>query len=178
MPIRINLLAEQQAAEDLRRRDPVKRALWVAGLIVGVMVVWSGRLQIKLMAATREINRYESEWKKLEPNYKKVTANFDKAADAEMKWAALHALATNRFAQQLAQLQKEIINATWKVIRREVSSKLSEPFASDVEQIQLSQSSALEQATARVASGAAAVRTALEMADLFQQLRSTAQAAK
>jgi 6,7-dimethyl-8-ribityllumazine synthase len=36
----------------------------------------------------------------------------------------------------------------------------------------------LEQATARVASGAGAVRTALEMADLFQQLRSTAQAAK
>jgi 6,7-dimethyl-8-ribityllumazine synthase len=36
----------------------------------------------------------------------------------------------------------------------------------------------LEQASARVASGASAVRTALEMADLFQQLRSTAQAAK
>jgi 6,7-dimethyl-8-ribityllumazine synthase len=36
----------------------------------------------------------------------------------------------------------------------------------------------LEQASARVASGAAAVRTALEMADLFHQLRSTAQAAK
>lgn len=51
-------------------------------------------------------------------------------------------------AQQLAQLQKEIINATWKVIRREIGSRLTEPFASDVEQIQLSQSSALEQATA------------------------------
>src|SRR5262249_28736922 len=51
-------------------------------------------------------------------------------------------------AQQLAQLQKEIINATWKVIRREIGSKLTEPFASDVEQIQLSQASALEQATA------------------------------
>ena len=35
----------------------------------------------------------------------------------------------------------------------------------------------VEQANARVASGAAAVRTALEMADLFHQLRSTAQAA-
>jgi 6,7-dimethyl-8-ribityllumazine synthase len=35
-----------------------------------------------------------------------------------------------------------------------------------------------EQASSRVASGAAAVRTALEMADLFHQLRSTAQAAK
>ena len=53
-------------------------------------------------------------------------------------------------AQQLAQLQKEIINATWKVIRREIGSKLTEPFASDVEQIQLSQGSALEQATALV----------------------------
>jgi len=27
MPIRINLLAEAQAAEDLRRRDPVKRSV-------------------------------------------------------------------------------------------------------------------------------------------------------
>src|SRR5262249_48365472 len=53
-------------------------------------------------------------------------------------------------AQQLAQLQKEIINATWKVIRREISSKLTAPFADDVEQIRLSQASALEQATALV----------------------------
>jgi hypothetical protein len=51
-------------------------------------------------------------------------------------------------AQQLAELQKEIINATWKVIRREISSKLTAPFADDVEQIRLSQASALEQATA------------------------------
>jgi hypothetical protein len=53
-------------------------------------------------------------------------------------------------AQQLAQLQKEIINATWKVIRREITSKLTEPFVDDVEQIRLSQASALEQASALV----------------------------
>ena len=97
MPIRINLLAEQQAAEDLRRRDPVKRATWVASLLVGVMAVWSGYLQVKLMAAMSEVNRYESQWKRLEPDYKKVTANFDKAKEAEGKWAALQSLATNRF---------------------------------------------------------------------------------
>ncbi len=34
MPIRLNLLAEAQAAEEMRRRDPVKRALWLAGLII------------------------------------------------------------------------------------------------------------------------------------------------
>lgn len=53
-------------------------------------------------------------------------------------------------AQQLAQLQKEIINATWKVIRREISGKLTEPFADDVEQIRFSQAAAVEQATALV----------------------------
>jgi hypothetical protein len=40
-------------------------------------------------------------------------------------------------AQQLGELQKQIINATWKVIRREIGSKLTDSFASDVEQIRL-----------------------------------------
>lgn len=97
MPIRINLLAEQQAADEMRRRDPVKRAAWAGGLIVGLMVVWSGYLQVRLMAATSEAGRYESEWKRLEAAYKKVSANMEAAAEAERKWTALQTLATNRF---------------------------------------------------------------------------------
>jgi len=97
MPIRINLLAEQQTADELRRRDPVKRATWVGGLLVGVLAVWSGYLQVRLMAATNEANRYESEWKKLESAYNKVSANMEAAAEAERKWLALQTLATNRF---------------------------------------------------------------------------------
>jgi len=97
MPIRINLLAEQQAADELRRRDPVKRATWVGGFLVAVLAVWSAYLQVRLMAATSEANRYESEWKKLESDYKKVSANMETAAEAERKWEALQALATNRF---------------------------------------------------------------------------------
>jgi hypothetical protein len=49
------------------------------------------------MAATSEVNRYASEWKKLESDYKKVSANMQAAAEAESKWGALQALATNRF---------------------------------------------------------------------------------
>ena len=97
MPIRINLLAEQQEADELRRRDPVKRATWVGGFLVGLLAVWGGYLQVRLMAATSEVNRYESEWKKLEANYKKVSANMEVATELERKWAALQALATNRF---------------------------------------------------------------------------------
>ena len=97
MPIRINLLAEQQEADELRRRDPVKRATWVGGFLVGVLAVWGGYLQVRLMAATSEVDRYASEWKRLESDFKKVSANMDAATELERKWAALQALATNRF---------------------------------------------------------------------------------
>src|SRR5439155_7876726 len=107
MPIRINLLAEQQAAEELRRRDSVKRATWVGGFLVGVMALWSGYLQVRLMAVTNEASWYESEWKKLESAFKKVSVSMEAAAEAERKWTALQTLATNRFlwANPLTALQ-------------------------------------------------------------------------
>jgi hypothetical protein len=49
-------------------------------------------------------------------------------------------------AQQLAQNQKDIINATWKLIRRETGSKTTEPFAEDVEQLVTAQNALLEKA--------------------------------
>lgn len=49
-------------------------------------------------------------------------------------------------AQQLAQLQKDIINATWKLIRRELGEQPTDPFANDAEQVYLSQASARQQA--------------------------------
>lgn len=51
-------------------------------------------------------------------------------------------------AQQLAQSQKEIINATWKLIRREIGSQTTKPFAEDVEQLVQSQNALLEKAKA------------------------------
>lgn len=51
-------------------------------------------------------------------------------------------------AEQLAELQKEIINATWKLIRRETAEKPSDAFADDAQLIHQSQGSALEQVAA------------------------------
>lgn len=81
-------------------------------------------------------------------------------------------------AEQLADLQKEIINATWKLIRRETAEEPTEPFASDVELIYQSQGSALEQANELVgnledaesqAHGEAVLRA---MNDAFDELRA------
>ncbi|TXT35918.1 MAG: hypothetical protein FD138_1176, partial [Planctomycetota bacterium] len=51
-------------------------------------------------------------------------------------------------AQQLAQNQKDIINATWKLIRREIGSQPTEAYASDVEQLVTAQNALLEKAKA------------------------------
>ena len=40
MPIRINLLNEELAAEELRRRDPVKRAIFIGIFLVALSLVW------------------------------------------------------------------------------------------------------------------------------------------
>ena len=49
-------------------------------------------------------------------------------------------------AQKLAELQKEIINATWKLIRRESGLRLSDAFVEDAEEIALSQGEARDKA--------------------------------
>ena len=44
MPIRINLLAEEQYLVEMRRRDPVKRAAWLGGFVVFLALLWWGSL--------------------------------------------------------------------------------------------------------------------------------------
>ncbi|MFM9966325.1 MAG: hypothetical protein ACKV2Q_34550 [Planctomycetaceae bacterium] len=51
-------------------------------------------------------------------------------------------------AQQLALDQKAIINATWKLIRRETGSKVTEPFGEDVAQLVTAQNALLEKSKA------------------------------
>jgi len=97
MPIRLNLLAEQHAAEELRRRDPVKRATWIVSIVVGVLVLWGGYLQVRLFAVLREVRQHDQAWKAIESEYKTVSTNLNLTAEAGQKRAALVSLATNRF---------------------------------------------------------------------------------
>jgi hypothetical protein len=97
MPIKINLLAEAIAAEEERRRDPVKRGTYVAGLLVLCVVFWAAMLQLKVMSAKSALGALESKWKLIEKSYQ-ATADAQKASiEAEQRLAALHELSTNRF---------------------------------------------------------------------------------
>ena len=97
MPIRLNLLAEAQAAEELRRKDPVKRTLWAAGMLAALLLLWCAVLQVRVMAARSELNSLQQQWKSLEKANQQTVANGKKTIEIESKLAALERLSTNRF---------------------------------------------------------------------------------
>jgi hypothetical protein len=99
MPIRLNLLAEAQAAEEMRRKDPVKRAIWVGAILVSLMLAWSSSLQLKAMIAANEVGHLEGQMISNSNSYKGVLDNLKKRDEIQGKVAALFQLSTNRFLQ-------------------------------------------------------------------------------
>jgi hypothetical protein len=97
MPIRLNLLAEDHAAEEVRRRDPVKRAIWAGALAVALMLAWSSSLQLKAMLANSELARVEAQLGAQTNSYQHVMANRAKIGEITSKLARLQQLTTNRF---------------------------------------------------------------------------------
>ncbi len=97
MPIRINLLADQLAAEETRKRDPVKRAYWISGILVGAVLVWTGLLQVRVTRAENDLTAENAKWKALEPQFKKVDSDFKRTIAIETRLDALDRLSTNRF---------------------------------------------------------------------------------
>jgi hypothetical protein len=97
MPIRINLLAEAQALEELRRKDPVKRAILAASCIVAGVLLWGTTLQFKIMAGRSELKALAREWAGLEKTYTEAVGYKRQNIEAEDKLSALQNYTTNRF---------------------------------------------------------------------------------
>jgi hypothetical protein len=97
MPIRINLLAEAQAAEEERRKDPVKRGTYVAGFLVCLVVLWAASLQVKILGARSEMKNLEAKWKSIEKDYQTTVETQRGSMEAEAKLSSLHQMTTNRF---------------------------------------------------------------------------------
>jgi hypothetical protein len=97
MPIRINLLAESKLAEEQRRNDPVKRAVFVGGFFVFLIVLWATTLQLKIIVASSNLGRLEARWKDVQKSYDTAIERRRLASDAETKLAALQQMTTNRF---------------------------------------------------------------------------------
>jgi hypothetical protein len=112
MPIRINLLAEQQAAEDARRRDPVKRAIWAGSALVALMILWAISLQMRLVSARAELSHFETKLVAVEENSKDARQRWTTSGQIEGRIGDLQRYSTNRFfsANILDALQQLMID--------------------------------------------------------------------
>jgi hypothetical protein len=99
MPIRINLLAEALAEEDLRRRDPVKRAMFIGAFLVALSLVWFSSIWLTYMLAKQKLNSVEAEIEAHTNDYTRVQSNLKKISDAQKQMDALQQLSAARFLQ-------------------------------------------------------------------------------
>src|SRR5580692_10657635 len=99
MPIRINLLAETQAAENLRRRDPVKRFAYVGALLVALALAASSWFQLKVMLANKDLEQVNAQIADRSNGSQHVQSEQKEVNDAKMKLAALQKLTASRFLE-------------------------------------------------------------------------------
>src|ERR1035437_5315720 len=97
MPIRLNLLAEAQAAEEERRRNPVKRALWLAALAIVLILVWSSSLQLRAILVNSEVSRLEGRITTRTNEFQQILDNQRKTGEINARLRALGQLTSNRF---------------------------------------------------------------------------------
>lgn len=96
MPIRINLLAEDQFLAEMRRRDPVKRAAYLGGVLVVLMFVWWGWLLYGKSAVNTALEAQNASFGKVEKRAKEVADYQKRTAEIERNIHSLHRMATNR----------------------------------------------------------------------------------
>jgi hypothetical protein len=109
MPIRINLLAEAKAAEELRRHDPVKRVIFVGALAVALTLVWSSSLQLQTMLSKKEVSDRQTEIAARTNEFQHVLTDQKKITAAKEKLNALKKMTNSRF------LEGNLLNALQQV---------------------------------------------------------------
>jgi len=105
MAIKLNLLAEAKAAEELRRRDPVKRCALGGVFLVALFLVWWSAKLAECWAAQENLTQVRTQIDQHTNEYAAVMVNMKKISDAQKKLDALQELSTNRF------LQGDLLNA-------------------------------------------------------------------
>jgi hypothetical protein len=105
--IRINLLAEELEAAEMRRRDPVRRARWVGAAVLILIMMWAAFLGLKLRRGTAELRRLGEEQQALQRNSSQAITTARLSGEIRRTLSALKLQAARRFffAPTLSALQ-------------------------------------------------------------------------
>lgn len=109
MPIRINLLSEALEEEDLRRRDPVKRSIFIGVFLVALSLVWFSSTWLEYKMTQQKKAQVDAEIDSHTAEFNVVKADQNKIADGQRRLDALVQINTNRF------LQGNFLNALQKI---------------------------------------------------------------
>jgi len=99
MPIRINLLAEAKAAEELRRHDPVKRVIFCGAFLVALTLVWSSSLLLEGMLARKAVTDRQTQIESRTNDYQRVVVDQQKITQVKQDLEALNKFSNSRFLQ-------------------------------------------------------------------------------
>lgn len=96
MPIRINLLAESQHEAEVRRRDPVKRAMMAAGVIVVAVIAYYVSLVTKQAVKSAAVNSNKEKLAAIQAEATTAQEKLSGVTELEKRIHQLNNLATNR----------------------------------------------------------------------------------
>ena len=99
MPIRLNLLSEALSEQELRRRDPVKRSVFIALFLVALSLVWFSSTWLEFKLVQNSKSQVESEIDSRTNEAAQVQGNIRRIADSQHRLDELLLLNTNRFLQ-------------------------------------------------------------------------------
>jgi hypothetical protein len=108
-------MAEAQALEEARRRNPVKLGIWIASFFVALMGLWIMEKQLEIYNAKTELtgeHGLNAQWKADEAKYAGLTNDEARIAGIKGRIAALDHLHTNRFlwGSVLNALQQTVVD--------------------------------------------------------------------
>jgi len=80
----------------MRRKDPVKRSIWIGGFVVFVVLLASATLQFKIIAARSDVGALQASWKSIEKQVTEVNDHRNNTREIEKRLSAIDQFTTNR----------------------------------------------------------------------------------
>ena len=80
----------------MRRKDPVKRAIWIGGFVVFLVLLCAATLQFKIIVVRSEMKSLQSSWKLIEKKVQDVNDHRATTRGLVQKLSALDQFTTNR----------------------------------------------------------------------------------
>jgi len=99
MPIHVNLLAEMQEADELRRRDPIKRAIFGGISLMAVALMWDALVEVKVLLAEAQLTGVQQAIDAKTSAYQHAAVDLKSIAAGKNKLNQLDKLQTARFLQ-------------------------------------------------------------------------------